>query len=139
HPAERQWKPGRKALSPTLEDLVPGLIAREDGKRGSQPRLRIVQRLDKETSGLVVFARTFAAERGLGMQFHDHSVVRLYLAVVPGRVGAQRIATWLVRDRGDGRRGSGTVEGVGKEAITHVEPAQRLEGYTLLRCRLETG
>ncbi|HZT83735.1 MAG TPA: RluA family pseudouridine synthase, partial [Gemmataceae bacterium] len=102
------------------------------------PRLRVVHRLDKETSGLVVFARTVAAERGLGKQFHAHTVTRRYLAVVPGSVRPQRIATWLVRDRGDGRRGSGP-EGQGKEAITHVDVIERLPGCTLLLCRLETG
>jgi 23S rRNA pseudouridine1911/1915/1917 synthase len=141
HPLERAWTPQRKALSPTLEDVVPALIARGEGRRekGSRPRLRVVQRLDKETSGLVVFARTVAAERGLGKQFHAHTVTRRYLAVVPGRVAAQRVATFLVRDRGDGRRGSTDVEGVGKEAVTHVEVAEKMPGYTLLSCRLETG
>jgi len=58
---------------------------------------------------------------------------------VPGYVPPQRIATRLVRDRGDGRRGSTTVPGLGKEAITHVEVLERLPGYTLLSCHLETG
>src|SRR5579884_4512288 len=58
HPAERAWTERRKALSPTLEDLVPPLIAAREGRlrKGPLPRLRVVQRLDKETSGLVVFA-----------------------------------------------------------------------------------
>jgi 23S rRNA pseudouridine1911/1915/1917 synthase len=141
HPTEREWTKRRKALSPTLEDLVPGLLRQQAGRRhkGPLPRLRVVQRLDKETSGLVVFARTVAAESGLGKQFHRHTVVRRYLAVVPGRVEAQTIHTRLVRDRGDGRRGSTRVSGLGKEAITHVEVVERLPGYTLLCCRLETG
>ncbi len=137
HPAERDWADRRKALSPTLEDLVPRAIARREGRRA--PRLRVVQRLDKETSGLLVFARTVAAERGLGRQFHAHTVTRRYLAVVPGRVKPQRVRTFLARDRGDGRRGSSGVEGVGKEAITHVEVVERLPGYTVVSCRLETG
>jgi 23S rRNA pseudouridine1911/1915/1917 synthase len=101
--------------------------------------LRVVHRLDKETSGLVVFARTVAAERGLGKQFHAHTVVRRYLALVPGFVPPQRIATRFVRDRGDGRRGSTEASGAGKEAITHVDVMKHLPGYTLLACRLETG
>src|SRR5262249_32603203 len=86
HPAHRDWTERRKALSPTLEDLVPPLIARQEGRspRSRQPRLRVVHRLVRETSGLVVFARTVAAERGLGRQFHAHTVTRRYLAVVPG-------------------------------------------------------
>ena len=87
----------------------------------------------------MVFARTVLAERDLGKQFHAHTVTRRYLAVVPGRVTSQRIATFLIRDRGDGRRGSTRVEGEGKEAITHVETVETLAGHTLVHCRLETG
>jgi 23S rRNA pseudouridine1911/1915/1917 synthase len=141
HPAERHWTARRKALSPTLEDLLPPLIARQEGhrKKGPLPRLRIVQRLDKETSGLVVFARSVAAEVGLGRQFKAHTVIRRYLALVPGYLPPQRIATSLVRDRGDGRRGSTDNPTLGKEAITHVDVIERLPAYTLLACRLETG
>jgi 23S rRNA pseudouridine1911/1915/1917 synthase len=141
HPSERDWPERRKALEPTLEDLVPPVIARQEGRapRGPLPRLRVVQRLDKETSGLVVFARTVAAERGLGKQFHAHTVTRRYLAVVPGFVRPQTVRTQLVRDRGDGRRGSTKSAGEGKTAVTHVDVAERLPGCTLLGCRLETG
>jgi 23S rRNA pseudouridine1911/1915/1917 synthase len=141
HPSERDWTKRRKALSPTLEDLVSSLIARTDGRpsHSSSGHLRIVQRLDKETSGLLVFARTVEAERGLGKQFRRHTVTRRYLALVPGRVAAQRIATRLVRDRGDRRRGNSANPELGKEAITHVEVVEQLPGYTLLGCRLETG
>src|SRR5262249_5150417 len=138
HPAERDWTPQRKALSPTLEDLVPREIARSEGRtqKGPLPRLRIVHRLDKETSGLAVFARTVAAERGLGKQFHRHTVVRRYIAVVPGVLQSQTIRTFLVRDRGDGRRGSTGEPGAsatgGKDAITHVAVTERLPGYTVL-------
>jgi 23S rRNA pseudouridine1911/1915/1917 synthase len=141
HPAERDWDARRRSISPTLDDLVPRRIIHLQGKepRGVLPRLRIVQRLDKETSGLLVFARTVEAERGLGLQFRRHTVTRRYLALVPGRVGAQRIASMLVRDRGDGRRGSTHLKAVGKEAITHVKVEEELPGFTLLSCRLETG
>jgi 23S rRNA pseudouridine1911/1915/1917 synthase len=141
HPDERDWPAARKQLHPTLEDLLPPLIAQQEGKKrkGPLPRPRVVHRLDKETSGLVVFARTVTAERELGRQFRRHTVVRRYLAVVPGEVSPQTITSRLVRDRGDGRRGSTALPGVGKEAVTHVEPVERLNGYTLLSCRLETG
>ncbi len=141
HPTERTWNARRKALSPTLEDLVPSLIARQEGRRqkGTLPRLRIVQRLDKDTSGLVVFARSVAGERGLGKQFHAHTVKRRYLAIVPGSVLSQRITSRLMRDRGDGRRGSTNNPTLGKEAITHIDVVERIGAYTLLSCRLETG
>jgi 23S rRNA pseudouridine1911/1915/1917 synthase len=67
-------------------------------------------------------------------------VIRRYLAVVPGKVAARTIRSWLVRDRGDGRRGSGNPSPAAKEAITHVRPLEQLPGgYTLVECRLETG
>src|SRR4029077_5199546 len=123
HPVERDWPARRKALNPTLDEIVPALSSGVEGRvrKGPLPRLRIVQRLDKETSGLVVFARTVAAERELGKQFHAHSVTRRYLAVVPGYVIPQKIESRLVRDRGDGRRGSLERAEQGKMAITHVE------------------
>lgn len=140
HPLERAWLEERRLLTPTLDDLVMRQIGFQlpQKKHDPRPRLRIVHRLDKETSGLVVFARTVAAERGLGQQFKRHLVKRRYLALVPGRVSKQTIRTTLVRDRGDGRRGSAAT-GAGKEAITHVDVEEGLPGYTLLACRLETG
>jgi len=78
HPAEREWPAQRKALVPTLDDLVLGQILQKEkpAQKGKRPRLRIVHRLDKETSGLLVFARTVEAERGLGSQFKKHTVIR---------------------------------------------------------------
>jgi len=140
HPSEREWPARRKALSPTLEDIVPKLIARREGRsrKGPLPRLRVV-RLDKETSGLLIFARSVLAERELGKQFHRHTVTRRYLAIVPGRVEPRTVRSHLVRDRGDGRRGSTDVASLGKKAVTHFEVEERLPAYTLLSCRLETG
>lgn len=140
HPAELEWPEKHKALDPTLQDLAQWAIAaRLNRKASSLPRLRIVQRLDRETSGLLVFARSALAERELGLQFRKHTVVRRYLAVVPGIVTDQTFRSTLVRDRGDGRRGSTTFTNTGKEAITHVAVEERLKNYTLLSCRLETG
>lgn len=139
HPTERDWNDKRRELSPTLEDLTQRAIAEQLGKpKHTLPRLRVVQRLDKDTSGLVVFARSIPAERSLGSQFHAHTVVRRYLAIVPGIVLPQKFASWLVRDRGDGRRGSGS-EGQGKMAVTYVDVLERLPHHTVLKCRLETG
>jgi 23S rRNA pseudouridine1911/1915/1917 synthase len=140
HPAERDWLEERRLKVQTLDDLTARQIGMQlpRHKHEPRPRLRIVQRLDKETSGLVVFARTVIAERNLGFQFAHHTVLRRYLALVPGDVQPGSIRSHLVRDRGDGRRGSGP-QAEGKEAITHMEVSERLSGYTLLSCRLETG
>jgi 23S rRNA pseudouridine1911/1915/1917 synthase len=141
HPAERDWLEERRLLVLTLDDLVMRQIGMDlpKQKHDRKPRLRIVQRLDKETSGLVVFARSVDAERGLGMQFRKHTVTRRYLAVVNGIVTPQTIRSTLIRDRGDGRRGSTTLTNTGKNAVTYVTVEESLPGYTLLSCRLETG
>jgi 23S rRNA pseudouridine1911/1915/1917 synthase len=140
HPAELEWSEQRRKLDPTLEDLTRWAVAKRlDRPAKELPRLRIVHRLDRETSGLVVFARSALAERELGRQFKQHTVVRRYLAVIPGYLPPQTIRSRLVPDRGDGRRGSTTLPGVGKEAVTHVVVEERLPGYTVLSCRLETG
>ena len=141
HQEERDWPARRKQLQPTLDELLPAVIARMEGRRakGVPPPIRPVHRLDRETSGLLVFARSVKAERNLGEQFRRHTTRRKYLAVALGSVPEQRISSRLVRDRGDGRRGSTTEPGVGKLAVTHVRPLEQIGPYTLIECRLETG
>ena len=140
HPLELEWSERRRTLDPTLQDLTQWAIARQLGRRpGLLPPLRIVHRLDKETSGLLVFARSPLGERELGMQFRRHTVTRRYLVVVSGYLPSQTITSRLVRDRGDGRRGSTPLPKIGKLATTHIEVVERLGPYTLLACRLETG
>jgi 23S rRNA pseudouridine1911/1915/1917 synthase len=131
HEAAEFGSRGRRYLPATLADLLPQLLG--GGK------VRAVHRLDKETSGLVVFARTVAAERHLGRQFRAHTVERCYRAIVRGRARSQRIESCLVHDRGDGRRGSSPTPGEGQHAVTHVRVVEKLGGYTLVECRLETG
>jgi 23S rRNA pseudouridine1911/1915/1917 synthase len=137
--AEETAEFGRRArryLPSTLADVLPGLLARAGEKATT---VRAVHRLDKETSGLVVFARTVEADRHLGRQFRAHSTDRLYLALVRGRAKEARIESWLVRDRGDGRRGSSPRPGEGQRAVTHVRVVEYLGAYTLVECQLETG
>jgi 23S rRNA pseudouridine1911/1915/1917 synthase len=143
HKDERNWPARRKQLQPTLDELLPQLIARTDPRmrrrKGIPPPVRPVHRLDRDTSGLMIFARTVRAERHLGEQFRHHTTHRRYLAIVQGNVQAQTISSRLVRDRGDGRRGSTSSPHVGKPSTTHVRPLDQLQGYTMIECRLETG
>jgi 23S rRNA pseudouridine1911/1915/1917 synthase len=127
---------GRRFLPPTLTDILPAILR----SRGAlqQGRVRAVHRLDKETSGLVVFALTAQAERELGKQFRAHAVDRRYLALVRGKASDARLESHLVRDRGDGRRGSGK-PGEGQHAVTSVRIVEELGQFTLVECRLETG
>ncbi|MBI5501699.1 MAG: RluA family pseudouridine synthase [Deltaproteobacteria bacterium] len=134
----------------TLDLLVRRLLSRTErgGKRsGAHPALSVVHRLDKETSGLIVFGRTFLARQRLKAQFRVHSIHRRYLALAHGEVEGGTIRSRLLADRGDGRRGSLASARFGREvraeegreAVTHVEPVERLHGATLVGCRLETG
>jgi 23S rRNA pseudouridine1911/1915/1917 synthase len=133
---EAEFGPRKKRFLPdTLEDALPDLLAKREGTRGT---VRAVHRLDKETSGLVVFARTPDASQHLGRQFRAHTVGRRYLALVRGRAKDARIESSLVRDRGDGRRGSGKPGG-GQKAVTHVRVLEQFGDAALVECRLETG
>jgi 23S rRNA pseudouridine1911/1915/1917 synthase len=116
-------------------------------KKGALPALMIVHRIDKGTSGLLVFARTWAAKEGLASQFRDHSVTRRYLALVHGKATSKKIVSHLRADRGDGIRGSSETSphakirksGTGKIAITHVEQLENLNDTSLVACKLKTG
>ncbi|HET6326173.1 MAG TPA: RluA family pseudouridine synthase [Planctomycetaceae bacterium] len=140
HPSERDWSSERKRRQPALDDVIPELIARQQhrGRKVTAPVFS-VHRIDRGTSGLLVFARQVPAQQVLIEQFKKHSVERTYLAVARGTLAAQTFESRLVDDRGDGLRGSTSASGAGKRAVTHVRPIERLGGWTLLECRLETG
>jgi 23S rRNA pseudouridine1911/1915/1917 synthase len=133
----------------TLLALVRVAARRIEGGQGKErsPTLRAVQRLDKETSGLVVFARTLPAQRDLQEQLAERTVTRRYLAIVHGEAEDTVYETRLVPDRGDGLRGSwgvfrparGEPPAEAREAVTRVKVKKRLRGATLVTCELETG
>jgi 23S rRNA pseudouridine1911/1915/1917 synthase len=137
------YEPGDKD---TLVDCTRTLLRRMGG-RGFHPELGVVHRLDKDTSGLMVFARTLDAKRILETQFRAHDIERVYHAVAHGTVTPKRIETHLVLDRGDGIRGSyghfrrprGGIPPEAKRSVTHVRPIAPLADATLVECRLETG
>jgi len=117
---------------------------RADGRQATKQPLYVVHRLDKETSGLLCFAKTKLAERGLHHIFQNHLATRTYLALAEGEVAPGRIDSHLVADRGDGLRGSARPDHrgrspAGRRSVTHVEVIERLPGATLCRVRLETG
>jgi 23S rRNA pseudouridine1911/1915/1917 synthase len=122
----------------TAMDLVRQAWRRQ-GKRATRTPLYVVHRLDKDTSGLLCFAKTKLAERGLHRIFKQHLAEREYLAVAHGRVRAGRIASRLIENRGDGLRGSTDRPGEGQHAVTEVEVVETFAAATLCRVRLETG
>ncbi len=132
----------------TLDEWVRGeLSTRIEGKKG-RPALGVVHRIDKETSGLVVFTRTWLAKSSLTSQFREHSVHRRYVALVYGFPKNGTIESHLVEDRGDGLRGSWELHmgrkrprlpPQGQRAMTHIWVLERFTHASLIECRLETG
>ena len=107
---------------------------------GGCRRPGIVHRIDKDTSGLLVAAKTDAAHQALSAQLGDHSLFREYLAVANGSFRAEEGTV----DRPVGRCPSdrkrmAVVERGGRSAVTHWQVLARYRGYALLSCRLETG
>jgi 23S rRNA pseudouridine1911/1915/1917 synthase len=100
----------------------------------------VVHRLDKETSGALVFARTREALRALQEQFREHSIEREYLALVEGAVVKPGVFDApLVADRGDRRRGVARPGERGKHAVTRYRPIEAFDRATLVSVNLETG
>jgi 23S rRNA pseudouridine1911/1915/1917 synthase len=113
---------------------------------GGVVRPGIVHRIDKDTSGLLVVAKTDAAHEGLARQFADHSIHRAYHAVTAGvPVPAAGTVRGAIGRSGHDRKKMALVEGGpdgqgrGKHAVTHYKTLQVLNGAALIECRLETG
>jgi len=132
--------PYERKESGTALDLIREAWRRQ-GKRATVTPLYIVHRIDKDTSGLVCFAKTKLAERGLHRIFKGHLADREYTAVAHGRVRPGRIESRLVANRGDGLRGSARRGGSeqGQHAITLVDVVEELPAATLCKVRLQTG
>jgi len=102
------------------------------------PRAGIVHRLDKDTSGLLVVAKTLPAQTDLVRQLQARSMKREYLAVVHGRI-ARGGKVEAPIGRHPVKRTKMAVSARGRPAVTHYEVLERYAHATLLRCRLETG
>ena len=143
--SELNWPAARRRAQPTLDESVARLIAQHAAQRTGRrlrqkmPRLWSVHRIDRDTSGLLVFARTEKAQQQLISQFAEHKAVRKYLCVIPGTLTDQTVTSQLIRDRGDGLRGSTKDTKIGQQAVTHVRTLRILGSYSELECTLETG
>ena len=108
---------------------------------GGVARPGIVHRIDKDTSGLLVVARTDRAHAGLAAQFADHSIQRRYRAVVAGLPAppAGRIEANLARSDANRQKVAVVHAPKGRHAITHYRVLEPLQKAALVECRLETG
>jgi 23S rRNA pseudouridine1911/1915/1917 synthase len=110
---------------------------------GGVARPGIVHRIDKDTSGLIVVAKSDAAHEGLAAQFAQHSVHRRYLAVCGGHPSPREGTITGRIGRSDANRKKMAVlaknSSRGKHAVTHYKTLQGLASSALIECRLETG
>ena len=108
---------------------------------GGVARPGIVHRIDKDTSGLLVVAKTDVAHEGLAKQFAAHSIARRYLAIVGGIPAAAegRVDAPLARSAHDRKKIAIVAGARGKRAVTHWRRLELLDQAALVECRLETG
>ncbi|MPV86708.1 23S rRNA pseudouridine(1911/1915/1917) synthase RluD [Ostreibacterium oceani] len=102
------------------------------------PRAGIVHRLDKDTSGVMVVAKTIEAQFSLVQQLQSRSVKRHYVALVAGQFSGGGTVNARIGRSGNDRLRMAITPG-GKEAITHYHILQHFKGLTLIECQLETG
>lgn len=117
--------------------LVNALLHRDPGL-DKLPRAGIVHRLDKDTSGVMVVARTLPAHTALVAQLSAREVHRQYLAIVVGALVSGGTAAAPI-DRHPRDRLRMAVREDGKDAVTHYRLRERFRAHTALECRLETG
>ncbi len=137
-------KPAGLLTVPTAEREKDTLLARVldylHHRYRRRPVALVVHRLDRDTSGALVFARTRPALHFLQDLFRRHAIDREYLALVEG--GLEPSGTFLADLAGDGvhlKRGVATRGQRGKRAVTHYRTIERLPGASLVAVRLETG
>ncbi|KKC24528.1 RluA family pseudouridine synthase [Sphingomonas sp. SRS2] len=108
---------------------------------GGVERPGIVHRIDKDTSGLMIAAKTDPAHVGLAAQFARHSIDRRYKAIVAGqpRPAEGVVDAPLARSSANRKKIAIVADGRGKRAVTHYSTIERLRAAALVECRLETG
>ncbi len=103
------------------------------------PRAGIVHRLDKDTSGLMVVAKTLEAHHSLVSQLQERTVSRQYYALTQGVMTAGGTVNQSIGRHNNNRQKQAVVNFGGKDAITHYRVVKKYRAHTLVRCQLETG
>jgi 23S rRNA pseudouridine1911/1915/1917 synthase len=126
--------PGAGNRAHTMQNALLAL----DSNLAAVPRAGIVHRIDKDTSGLLVVARSIEAHAALVAALREHEIQREYLALCIGAVtGGGTVDSPIGRHRSDRLRM--TVRADGREAVSHYRLAERFNGHTLLQVNLESG
>ena len=135
HPAYNNW-------SGTLVNALVWHFQNLPEMEGNEGRPGLVHRIDKDTSGLLVIAKTEKGMNGLAKQFFDHSIERTYYALVWGEPEEEEgtIDVPLGRSQKDRRITAAYPDGgYGQHAVTHYKLIERLHYVSLIQCNLETG
>jgi 23S rRNA pseudouridine1911/1915/1917 synthase len=140
-PAGLVVHPAAGNLDGTLVNALLHHCAGQLSGIGGVARPGIVHRIDKDTSGLMVAAKTDRAHEGLARQFADHSIERAYLAVTAGRPSplSGTVRGHIGRSDANRKKMALVGESRGKHAVTHYRTLAPLDGAALVECRLETG
>ena len=140
-PAGLVVHPAAGNLDGTLVNALLHHCAGQLSGIGGVARPGIVHRIDKDTSGLLVVAKTDAAHEGLARQFADHSIERAYLALVAGVPAplAGTVRGSIARSSTNRKKMALVADGRGKHAVTHYRTVEQLGDAALVECRLETG
>ncbi|MGK6356925.1 RluA family pseudouridine synthase [Sphingomonas sp. DT-207] len=140
-PAGLVVHPAAGNLDGTLVNALLHHCAGQLSGIGGVARPGIVHRIDKDTSGLMVAAKTDRAHEGLARQFKAHSIDRRYKAIVSGRPKQVEgtVNASLARSPVNRKKIAVVREGKGKHAITHWRLLRQLRDAALVECRLETG
>ena len=142
-PAGMVVHPGCGNYHGTLVNAVAWHLRDVPGYDPNDPEVGLVHRIDKDTSGLLVIAKTPHAKSELGLQFFNKTTHRSYNALVWGNLSEDegRIEGNIARDPKDRLRMTvmSPDSGIGKEAVTHWRVLERFGYVTLIECRLETG
>ncbi|HMT03393.1 MAG TPA: 23S rRNA pseudouridine(1911/1915/1917) synthase RluD [Burkholderiales bacterium] len=103
------------------------------------PRAGIVHRLDKDTTGLMVIARTLQSQANLVKQLQNRTVIRIYHAIVEGKLNKEGVINKNIGRNNKNRTKMTTLEFGGKEAITHYKVLEYFKQFSYIECQLKTG
>ncbi len=131
--------PGNGNMDGTLVNAVLSYCKDSLSGIGGEIRPGIVHRLDKDTSGLIVVAKNDNAHVNISNQIKNHSVTKIYTALVKGNISENEATIDMPIGRSNIDRKKMAVKKDGKEAVSHIKVIKRYGDYTLIHVKIDTG
>lgn len=131
--------PGNGNQDGTLVNAVLSHCKESLSGIGGEVRPGIVHRLDKDTSGLIIVAKNDNAHVNISEQIKNHSVTKIYTALVKGNIAENEATIDMPIGRSNNDRKKMAVKKDGKEAVSHIKVIKRYGNYTLIRVKIDTG